>query len=142
MLKYGIENCGLAKSLLFGVGTLSEIILGEPGKILSRSTTVNNGRAKNFVVEGLLSITGEDFPGRFEYFTIGEGMKYDEEAKQRDIVLYGLYTYEEFSEYLTEEQFYAFNGPYFKVLVGRGILTYEDILEIIRVNLYEPTIAE
>ncbi len=92
---------------------------------------------ENFIVENMLSITGEDYRGRFEYFPVGEGMKYDEEAKQRDIELYGLYTYEEFSEYLTEEQFYAFNGPYFKVLVSKGVMTYEDILEIIRVNLYE-----
>ena len=67
-------------------------------------------------------------------------MKYDEEAKARDIETYGLYTYEEFSDWLTEAQFYAFNGPYFKVLVGRGVLTYEDILEIIRVNLYTKSV--
>ena len=90
----------------------------------------------------MLSITGEDYRGRFEYFPIGENMMYDADAKARDIEAYGLYTYEEFADYLTEEQFYAFNGPYFKVLVGRGVLTYEDILEIIRVNLYENTIAE
>lgn len=96
----------------------------------------------NFIAENLLTITAEDHVGRFEYFPIGENMMYDADAKARDIEAYGLYTYEEFADYLTEEQFYAFNGPYFKVLVGRGVLTYEDILEIIRVNLYENTIAE
>jgi len=96
----------------------------------------------NFIAENLLTITAEDHVGRFEYFPIGDNMMYDAEAKARDIETYGLYTYEEFADWLTEEQFIMFNGPYFKVLVGRGVLTYEDILEIIRVNLYANETAQ
>ena len=69
--------------------------------------------------------------GWFDYFEIGEGMKYDEEKKQADIEKYGLYTYEDFAEYVTYEQFIAFNGPYLKVLVGRNIVTYEQIIALI-----------
>ena len=69
--------------------------------------------------------------GWFDYFEIGEGMKYDEEKMQADIEKYGLYTYEEFAEYVTYEQFIAFNGPYLKVLVGRGVVTFEQILNLI-----------
>ena len=58
-------------------------------------------------------------------------MKYDEEKMQADIEKYGLYTYEEFAEYVTYEQFIAFNGPYLKVLVGRGIVTFDEILNLI-----------
>ena len=90
---------------------------------------------ENFMVEGMLSMTGEDYEGRFEYFDIGEGMKYDEVKMQADIDRYGLYTYEEFSDYLTPVQFELFNGKYFKVLVGKGVFTYEDIMDIIRNNL-------
>ncbi|MBQ7741121.1 MAG: hypothetical protein IJT65_07820 [Eubacterium sp.] len=90
---------------------------------------------ENFMVENMLSITGEDYEGRFEYFDIGEDMKYDEAKMQADIDKYGLYTYEEWSDYLTPEQFAAFNGRYFKVLVGKGVFTYEDILGIIKNNL-------
>lgn len=90
---------------------------------------------ENFIVEGMLSITGEDYKGRFEYFEIGEGMKYDEAQMQADIEQYGLYAYEDFSEWLSPIEFEMFNGKYFKVLVGKGVLTYEDILEIIRDNL-------
>lgn len=50
---------------------------------------------------------------------------------QADIEKYGLYTYEEFADYVTYEQFVAFNGPYLKVLVGRGIVTFEEILQLI-----------
>jgi len=58
-------------------------------------------------------------------------MKYDEAKMQEDIEKYGLYTYDDFSEYVTYEQFIAFNGPYLKVLVGKGVLTYEEILNLI-----------
>ncbi len=99
------------------------------------SYSIQTAFNENFMVEGMLSITGEDFRGRFEYFDIGEGMKYDEAKMQADIDRYGLYTYEEFSDYLTPEQFAVFNGPYFKVLVGKGVFTYEQIFEIIAANL-------
>lgn len=95
----------------------------------------------NFITEGVLSITAEDYEGRFEFFEVGEGMKYDSVKKQADIEKYGLYTYSEFSNLLTEEQFYAFNGPYFKILVGRGVLTRDDIETMIQVNLNQSTVA-
>ena len=85
----------------------------------------------NFMVEGMFSLTIPPMDGWFDYFEIGEGMKYDEEKMQADIAKYGLYTYEDFAEYVTYEQFIAFNGPYLKVLVGRGVLTFEQILELI-----------
>ena len=69
----------------------------------------------------------------FDYFEIGEGMKYDEEKMQADIEKYGLYTYEDFAEYVTYEQFIAFNGPYLKVLVGKGIVTYDEIIQLISI---------
>jgi hypothetical protein len=90
---------------------------------------------ENFIVEGMLSMTGEDYVGRFEYFDIGEGMKYDADKMQADIDRYGLYSYEEFSDYLSPIEFELFNGKYFKILVGKGVLTYEDILDIIADNL-------
>ena len=58
-----------------------------------------------------------------------------EEKMQADIERYGLYTYEDWSDYLTPEQFEMFNGAYFRVLVGKGVFTEEDIYRIIGVNL-------
>lgn len=47
---------------------------------------------------------------------------------EADIEIYGLYTYEDFVHIgITYEQLLAFNGPYLKVLVGHGVLTFEDI---------------
>ena len=89
----------------------------------------------NCIAEGMFTLTAPPemlgYNGWFDYFEIGEGMKYDEEKMQADIEKYGLYTYEEFAEYVTYEQFMAFNGPYLKVLVGRGVVTYEQIIELI-----------
>jgi hypothetical protein len=50
---------------------------------------------------------------------------------QADIDRYGLYTYEDFADYLTVEQFEAFNVKYMKISVGKGQFTYEGILKMI-----------
>ena len=62
---------------------------------------------------------------------IGENMKYDEMLMQQDIEMYGLYTYEDFAEYLSYEQFEAFQVRYMKISVGKGKATFEDILALI-----------
>ena len=89
----------------------------------------------NCITEGMFTLTAPPemikYSDWFEYFEIGEGMKYDEEKMQADIETYGLYTYEEFADLVTYEQFMAFNGPYLKVLVGRGVVTYEQIIDLI-----------
>lgn len=86
----------------------------------------------NIIVEGLIStdIMPEDQP-LFNYFEIGDDMRFDEEKMQSDIEKYGLYTYEDFAEHLTYEQFIAFNIQYMKISVGKGAYTYEGILDLI-----------
>ena len=100
-----------------------------------RYYTIQTAIYNNCIAENMFTLTSPpemlDNDGWFDYFEIGEGMKYDEEKMQADIEKYGLYTYEDFAEYVTYEQFIAFNGPYLKVLVGRGVLTFEQILELI-----------
>ena len=90
----------------------------------------------NIFVEGMLSadFMKEDFD-LFNYFEVGQNMKFDEAKMQADIAKYGLYTYADFAEYLTYEQFAAFNVPYFKIAVGRGDYTYEGILKLIETYL-------
>ncbi len=86
----------------------------------------------NILVEGMFStdFMPEDYL-LFNYFEIGDGMKYDEEKMQADIEKYGLYTYEEFADYLTYDQFIAFNVQYMKIAVGKGNYTFEGILALI-----------
>ncbi|MBQ2863794.1 MAG: hypothetical protein IJE84_06410, partial [Clostridia bacterium] len=93
--------------------------------------SIQSAMHNNFITEGMFSLTIPHFEGWFDYFEIGDDLKYDEEKMNADIEKYGLYTYEEFSEYVTYEQFIAFNGPYLKVLVGRGVVTFDQILGLI-----------
>ncbi len=102
-------------------------------KEFTGSYSIQTAQYINFVVENMLSLTFPPFEGWFDYFEIGDGMKYDEAKMQEDIEKYGLYTYDDFKDYVTYEQFIAFNGPYLKVLVGRGVLSFDDILTLISI---------
>ena len=90
----------------------------------------------NIIVEGMFSADFDpaDFD-LFNYFEVGENMMFDEAKMQADIEKYGLYTYEDFADYLTYEQFVAFNVQYFKIAVGKGLYTYEGILDLIATYL-------
>ena len=50
---------------------------------------------------------------------------------QADIEKYGLYTYEDFKDYLTYEQFNALPFAHLKVSVGKGLITWDGIMAII-----------
>ena len=84
----------------------------------------------NHFANGMLVITCS-IDGLYNIFEYGEGMKYDEEAMVADIERYGLYTYEDWSDYLTYEQFLAYNVQYLKVSVGKGLITEEGIIALI-----------
>ena len=84
----------------------------------------------NHFVNGFLGMaTGID--GLYNFFDYDENMKYDEISKKRDIELYGLATYEEWSDYLSYEEFVMFNGQYVNVSIGKGMVTREQLIEYI-----------
>lgn len=89
----------------------------------------------NYFASGILNVTSNpdinNVSGHVNYFDLDENMKYDEEKMAEDIEKYGLYTYEDFQDYLTEEQFAALPFAYLKVSVGKGTLTWESIITII-----------
>jgi len=60
-----------------------------------------------------------------------ETMAYDLEKVQEDIEKYGLYTYDDFDELIEKEAFELYNAKYLKVAVGKGYITWEDILDLI-----------
>lgn len=84
----------------------------------------------NFIVEDIISYTNL-VPDLFAGLEVGDNMKYDEEALKADVEKYGLYTHKDFAKYITEEQFNALNGAYMKISVGKGYVTYEEIVELI-----------
>ena len=76
-----------------------------------------------------------DSPAYFMPFEIGKDLKFDEEKMQADIEKYGLYTYEDFADYMTYEQFVGFGFANWKVAVGKGAITWEEILHMISIHL-------
>ena len=86
-----------------------------------------------YYVNGMLSMPG-GISGLFNILEVDEQtMAYDAEAMAADIEQYGLYTYEELNALVpvTEELFEAVNGQYLKIAVGKGILTVEEIGELV-----------
>jgi hypothetical protein len=55
---------------------------------------------------------------------------------QSDIDKYGLYSYEDFKDYASYEFYSAFPTQYLKVAVGKGLITYDQILHLI--ERYQP----
>lgn len=92
-----------------------------------------------YFVNGMLSMPG-GVGGLFNIFDVdAETMTYDYEAMARDIEKYGLFTYEELSEYvdLPREMFDAAGGQYLKVSIGKGNMTMDELIAmIIRYNKF------
>ena len=84
----------------------------------------------NCITEGMFSIV-PPATEQLAYFEIGENMTYDEEQMLADIEKYGLYTYGEFEHLMTYEAFEAFNVPQIKIAVGKGLITYEEVIALI-----------
>lgn len=85
-----------------------------------------------FYADGKLSIT-EDIAGLINIFDIDANtLKYDETKMQQDIDKYGLFTYEEFYNIapIRKETFDAFNAKYFKIAIGKGILTIDKLKQL------------
>ena len=90
----------------------------------------------NAILEGMLTLTPAEVAGSPEYlmpFAVVD-MKYDEAMMHADIEQYGLYTYEDFADYITYEEFTALNLKYFKVAVGKGYITFDEIIYLISLH--------
>ena len=89
-----------------------------------------------FYVNGMLSMPGAT-EGLINIFDVDTAlMTFDEDQMAEDIATYGLFTYEEFSSIipLPELVFEAFGGQYLKVSIGKGLITFDEIIE--RLNRY------
>lgn len=82
-----------------------------------------------YYVNGMLSMPGAT-TGLINIFNVDtDTMKIDETKFNEDIAEYGLFTYEEFAAIIPvpEVVFEAFGGKYFKVAIGKGILSWDMI---------------
>lgn len=84
----------------------------------------------NYFTEDMLSMPG-GIEGFFNIFEYGKDLKYIDESKQADIALYGLFTYEDFKDILPYEVYCMFPASYLKVSIGKGYITWENILALI-----------
>ncbi len=84
----------------------------------------------NAFINGFLGVP-DTMVGASNVFEFTDDFTYDYESMLSDIEMYGLYTYEEWADYLTEEEFEMFGGQFFKIAVGKGYITVEEIIEII-----------
>lgn len=70
------------------------------------------------------------------FYVDQDTMKHNEEAMRSDIEKYGLFTYEEFAMYLLipESYFDVFGAKYFKIAFGKGLVTWDDIIRLVKEN--------
>lgn len=86
-----------------------------------------------YYVNGMLSIPG-GIEGLFNIFEIDSKiLKYDSVQMYEDIQNYGLFTYEEFNELIpvSREMFDAVQGQYLKISIAKGMITLEEIENLI-----------
>lgn len=81
----------------------------------------------NLIANNILTLSA----GMVNLFEYDENMKYDETLMAADITKYGLYTYDDFKDYVSIEVFHAFPFKYYKIPVGKKLYTYEQVLELI-----------
>jgi hypothetical protein len=85
----------------------------------------------NFYVNGLLSMPG-DTEGIVNIFEVdAETLVYNWELLISDIEEYGLFTYSEFSNLISEDIFCAFQIQYLKIAIGKDLITIDGIYTLI-----------
>jgi|GEM_PF-3345133 len=71
----------------------------------------------------------------FNWIPMGEKLHYDVEQLQREIAEHGTFEYAQFADLVTEEQFEALNGRYLKVVVDKGLMSVDDLCEMVKTYL-------
>ena len=91
--------------------------------------SITSAVTSNALAEGVLSVAPpDDF---YNWVEMSDKLRYDNEKFEQDVATYGLYTYDDFKDYVTYETFVAFNGAYLKIAVEKGYFTFDRILELI-----------
>ncbi len=92
----------------------------------------------NCVLEGMWTLTAaqvDNSPAWLMPYEIGEDMKFEAEKMQADIERYGLYTYDDFAGLCSYEEFIALGLENFKVSVGKGFITWDEILYLLSIHV-------
>ena len=81
--------------------------------------------------EGILSTSAFLDPLLNVFDVNRDTLAYDAASVQKDIETYGLYTYADFDGLISEEAFELYNAAYLKIAVGKGYITWDNILDLI-----------
>lgn len=118
-----------------GVLTPRKLLSVDITKEYTQLWSIMGYKNHNVIANDIVTLTPiADYNFSFEsYFDFDSDYKYDPIKKQQDIDAYGLYTYDEWSDYMSEWLFEGFNAPYVKVMVGKGLITTEEVYGILTV---------
>lgn len=107
-----------------GAVTLSSVTVREELTKIYNPVTVWH---VNAVANGMLTYSAH-MADLFEY---DDDMKIDEKALSADVEKYGLFTYEDFKEYVSKEEYELFPFAYYKPAILKGEYTFEELLHIL-----------
>ena len=113
-----------------GLGSeYEEIVLVNASIIekITNSYTVLSSENINCEANGILNITSV-LVGIYNIFDYDNNHNFDITLMKQDIEKYGLYTYDDFKDRIDEKKFYDLGFKYFKVAIGKGLLT-DNILQ-------------
>ena len=85
-----------------------------------------SARYVNHIANSLLCVS-DALDGLYNIYECDNNLKYDENKKKEDIEKYGLFTYDDWKEYVSKEEFDIFNFKDFKVSFAKGLCSADDI---------------
>ena len=87
----------------------------------------------NCYTEGLLSMPTIPYNsnGLVNIFEYDSDLRYNQEKYNADLEKYGVFTYEDFKDFMSYEAYLASPAKYLKVSMGKGYITYDEIVAII-----------
>lgn len=84
----------------------------------------------NCIANGLLACS-DTLVGISNVFKFTDSLRYDIDLMNADIDNYGLYTYDEWKEYISEEDFKRFNGAIFKIAIAKGLISTDELFSLL-----------
>ncbi len=97
----------------------------------------------NSIANGILTVTDDGnrpanlLKGFYNLFELDDNYKYSAEEMAADIEKYGLAPYEDWKEYISEEQFAAFNGSYINIAIGKELVSRDEVVGYIKKFLHK-----
>ncbi len=108
-------------------------------EVVTDAYTICVAETFNVFTNGVVTLTPNELWRPL--FSIDENYQYNKAELENDIATYGLFTYEElraivvnylgedvFDEEILQYMFYSTNAKYFKIGMGKGIYTFEDLM--------------